>query len=163
MGEVVAAYGVQGWLRARTFTASRSGLLGYVRWWLEGSEGRQEFSVLEARTHGDGIVARLDGIGTREDILRWRGARIAVPRPALPPLEAGEFYLADLIGLTVVNRQDATLGTVAGLIDTGAHPVMRVSGTGTKPEERLIPLVPAYLDAIDPASGRVVVDWPLDY
>jgi len=29
--------------------------------------------------------------------------------------------------------------------------------------ERLIPLVPAYVDAIDVAGGRIVVDWQPDY
>ena len=163
MGEVIAAYGVWGWLKARTFTASRSGLLAYRNWWLEGNEGWREFAVLGARQHGEAIVASLGGFGAREDIAPWRGARIAVPRPALPPLETGEVYLADLIGLTVVNRQEVTLGTVAGLIETGAHPVLRVTGPGEKPAERLIPLVQAYVDAIDLAASRIAVDWPIDY
>lgn len=119
--------------------------------------------MLDARQHGETIVASLEGFGAREDIAPWRGARIAVPRPALPPLEVGEVYLADLIGLTVVNRQDVTLGTVAGLIETGAHPVLQVTGPGEKPAERLIPLVQAYVDAIDLAAGRLAVDWPVDY
>jgi ribosomal 30S subunit maturation factor RimM len=29
--------------------------------------------------------------------------------------------------------------------------------------ERLIPVVAAYVDAIDPAAGRIMVDWPADY
>jgi len=163
MGEVVAAYGVRGWLRARVFTAVPAGLLEYRRWWLEQGEGWQEVEVLEARPHGEGVVAHLEGFGVREDVSRWRGARIAVPRPALPPLTPGEVYLADLIGLTVVNREDTTLGTVAGFIETGAHPVLRVRREGEDPAERLIPLVPAYVDAIDVASARIVVDWPVDY
>jgi 16S rRNA processing protein RimM len=163
MGEVLAAFGVQGWLKARTFTASPSGLCAYRRWWLEGREGWREFAVLDARPHGDVLVARLEGLGVREDVAPWRGATIAVPRAALPALSVGEVYLADLIGLTVVNRQDTTLGAVAGLIETGAHPVLRVSSDAKQPSERLIPLVPAYVDAIELATGRIVVDWPVDY
>jgi 16S rRNA processing protein RimM len=163
MGEVLAAYGVQGWLKARTFTASRSGLLAYRSWWLKGSGDWREFAVREARPHGDAIVARLEGFGVREDVAPWRGAKVGVPRTALPPLEAGEVYLADLVGLTVVNRQEATLGRVVGLIETGAHPVLRVSGGAIESSERLIPLVPAYVDAIDLRSRRIVVDWPVGY
>lgn len=163
MGAVLAAYGVQGWLKARTFTESRSGLLAYRTWWLAGREGWREFAVREARAHGETIVAHLEGFATPEDVASWRGAGIAVPRPALPPLQAGEVYLADLVGLTVVNRQSATLGTVAGFIETGAHPVARVIDDGRTPVERLIPLVPAYVDAIDLASRRIMVDWPVDF
>jgi 16S rRNA processing protein RimM len=158
MAEVIAAYGVRGWLKVRTFTASPSGLLGYPRWWLarrEASGDWREFAVREARVHGDSVVAHLEGFDARDDVAPWRGASIAVPRPALPPLKAGELYLADLIGIEVVNRQKTILGTVASLIETGAHPVLRVMGEGREPAERLIPLVPSYVDAIDLASGSM--------
>ena len=50
---------------------------------------------------------------------------------------------------------------MAGLIDTGPHCVLRVEhGVG---EERLIPFVAAYVDSVDLAARRVVVDWGLDY
>ncbi|HZI83964.1 MAG TPA: ribosome maturation factor RimM [Casimicrobiaceae bacterium] len=163
MGEVVAAYGVKGWLKIRTFTASPSGLLGYATWWLRKDDGWREFAVPERRLHGDAIVARLEGLQTRETAATWRGAQVAVPRAALPAAGAGEIYLADLIGLTVVNRQGATLGRVAGHVETGAHPVLRVTAAGTDSGERLIPLVPAYVDAIDLAAAQVRVDWPSEY
>jgi 16S rRNA processing protein RimM len=166
MGQVLAAYGVRGWLKARTFTATPSGLVGYPSWWLARSEASgdwREFAVRGARVHADAVVASLEGFSAREDVVPWRGASIAVPRPALPPLKAGEVYLADLMGIEVVNRQQRILGTVAGLIDTGAHPVLRVVGGGREPAERLIPLVPIYVDAVDLASRRIVVDWPADF
>ena len=43
------------------------------------------------------------------------------------------------------------------------HPVLRVARDGGESGERLIPLVPAYVDAIDLGHARIVVDWPLDY
>ncbi len=162
MGEVLSAYGVRGWLKVRTFTASASSLLDYERWWLERAGDWREFVVCEARVHGAAIVARLEGFEVREDVGPWRGASIAVPRSALPALQPGEVYLSDLIGIAVVNRQETMLGKVAGLIDTGAHPVLRVVGEWKDRVERLIPLVPAYVDAIDVASRRMVVDWPAD-
>ena len=164
MGRVLAPYGVRGWLKARAFTASPAGLLAYRAWWLTKGDGAcREFKVLEARQHSDTVVAQLEGLSEREEVMPWRGSTIAVPRAALPPLGAGEVYLGELVGLTVVNRSGATLGRVTGLVETGAHPVLRVAGDGEGPGERLIPLVPAYVDAIDPGEARIVVDWPLDY
>lgn len=160
MGEVLAAYGVRGALKIRSFAASPEGLLAHKSWWLRKTDWR-EFAVVESRLHGGAVVARLHGLDDRETALRWRGAEVAVPRAALPPLATGEVYLADVVGLTVVNRDGATLGRVAGFIETGAHPVLRVATEGAG-SERLIPLVPAFVDAIDVASARMVVDWPTD-
>jgi 16S rRNA processing protein RimM len=76
-------------------------------------------------------------------------------------LAPDEVYLGDLIGLTVMSREGVTLGSVAGLIETGAHAVLRVVHAGRS--ERLIPLVAAHVDAIELDAGRIVVDWHADY
>jgi len=164
MGRVLAPYGVHGWIKARAFTASPDALLHYEAWWLEpraGGDGWQRFALLDARCHADTVLARLEGLASPEDAALWRGASIGVPRSALPPPASGEFYWSDLVGLAVVNRAGSALGEVAGLIDTGAHPVLRV----VSPEgvERLIPLVSVFVDAIEPEARRIVVDWQLDY
>ena len=162
MGEVLAAYGVRGWIKIRPFTASPDGLVPYRTWWLKRREGWRAFAVAEIRRHGDAVVARLEGLATREDAAPWQGAEVAVPRSALPVAEAGEVYLADLEGLAVVNRRGATLGRVAGHLETGVHPVLRVVDEAKPRGEVLIPFVPEYVDAVDLAGGRIRVDWPED-
>jgi 16S rRNA processing protein RimM len=164
MARVQGPYGIQGWIKARPYSASIATLLDYTTWWLAPARDAQawrEFKVRAGRQHGDTLVAALDGVADREAALQWRGAWVAVPRSALPKPGAGEFYWSDLIGLLVVNRAAETLGLVSKVLETGAHPVLQVeSGTGS---ERLIPVVAAYVDAIDPAAGRIMVDWPADY
>ena len=124
------------------------------------------------REHGDGIVAIAEGIDDRSGAEALRGARIFIERSSFPEPGADEFYWADLLGLQVVNRDGVVLGDVVGLIDTGPHSVLRVAPPspsqgagmpGAAVEERLIPFVSAYVDSVDLAGRRVVVDWGLDY
>ena len=164
MARVLAPYGIQGWIKARPYTASIAALLDYTTWWLapaHDADAWREFAVRSARQHGDTLVAVLDGVADREAALQWRGAWVAVPRSALPSPQAGEFYWSDLVGLAVVNRAAETLGRVKKVLETGAHPVLQVESEDGG--ERLIPVVAAYVDAIDPAAGRIMVDWPADY
>ncbi len=165
MGRVAAPYGVQGWIKVRAYTAQADGLLAYPRWWLASGEDRwQEFAVLEARVHAASLLARLEGLDQREEAARWRGAAIGVPKAMLPALAAGEVYWADLVGLAVINRAGVVLGRVAAVLETAAHPVLRVAPAGDAAAgERLIPLVPAYVDALDIAGARIVVDWQPEY
>jgi 16S rRNA processing protein RimM len=165
MGRVIGPYGVQGWIKARTFTAAPNGLLAYRAWWLATSDDRwREFTVLEARVHSDAMIARLEGLNRREEAAPWRAASIGVPRVSLPALAAGEVYWADLVGLAVINRSGVALGRVGSVLETGAHPILRVTAGGRGDDgERLIPLAPTYVDAIDVAGGRIVVDWQPDY
>jgi 16S rRNA processing protein RimM len=163
MGRVTAPYGVQGWIKVRAYTAEPDGLLAYPVWWLASSDDRwREFAVREARVHGATLVAQLDGLDQREDAAQWRGAAIGVPKAMLPALPAGEVYWSDLVGLTVVNRSGVVLGRVAAVLETAAHPVLRVVAEGVV-AERLIPLGPAHVDAIDIAGARIVVDWQPEY
>ena len=52
------------------------------------------------------------------------------------------------------------IGHIAGLLDTGAHPVLRIRPPAGP--ERLIPWVPAYIDEADMDARVVRVDWPVD-
>ena len=164
MARVLAPYGIQGWIKARTYTASIATLLDHPKWWLapaREADAWREFTVRAARQHGDTLVAALDGVADREAALQWRGAWVAVPRSALPEPDTGEYYWSDLVGLAVVNRAAEKLGRVSTVLDTGAHPVLRVEAEDGS--ARLIPVVAAYVDAIDLGAGRIMVDWPADY
>jgi 16S rRNA processing protein RimM len=162
MGRVIAAYGVHGWIKVRAFTSSPDALIAYRDWWLAKDDGAwREFHVNAANGHAGAVVAGLEGLEAREDAALWRGAWVGIPRSALPALDRGEVYLEDLVGLEVVNREGKGLGRVAGLVQTAAHPVLRVDDGGRS--ERLIPLVDAYVEAIDVDAGRIVVDWRTDY
>ena len=126
------------------------------------------------RDQGDAIVATAPEIPDRDAAEAMKGVRVFVSRATFPQPDADEFYWIDLIGLSVFNRDDVALGDVIGLIDTGPHCVLRVKPAAAEPaaaeapaepaaDERLIPFVDAYVDSVDIAGRRIVVDWGLDY
>lgn len=116
-------------------------------------------SVAEGRKQGKSIVARFEPCASRDDASRWVGAEIALQRSQFPPLPAGEYYHADMLGLTVVNMDGVTLGTVQGFMETGANDVLVVQGE----RERLIPLVPQVLQEVDLAQRVLRVDWDAEF
>jgi ribosomal 30S subunit maturation factor RimM len=64
----------------------------------------------------------------------------------------------------VRNRTGVLLGEVVGMTEHGAHPLLRVARpAGTPGPERLIPYVPAIVDHVDVAAGRIDVDWGEDF
>jgi 16S rRNA processing protein RimM len=107
------------------------------------------------------VVASAQEVPDRTAAEALHGALVFISRTSFPTAGIGEYYWVDLIGLAVVNRQGDALGTVVGLLDTGAHSVLRVQTQPT--QERLIPFVAAYVDEVDLAQRRILVDWGLDY
>lgn len=166
LGRVVAPYGVKGLVRIEPFSEEPDALLGYARWWLRprGSVAWREVAPSGGRMHSGTVLAQFDGVASREEAMALRGADIGVLRSELPPLAPGEMYWSDLAGMDVVNRQGVALGTVAKLVEYGAHPVLRVTpAEGADQGERLIPFVAAIVDRVDAAARRIDVDWQPDY
>ena len=135
VGHITGAYGINGWIRIRPYSADAGALLHAKAWWLgqrsTDSESGADATVrdvekLEAKLHGDDVVARLMGIANRDSAEALKGQVVKIQRSHFPVLSDNEFYWLDLIGLTVENLQGETLGVVTDLIDNGAHPILRV-------------------------------------
>jgi 16S rRNA processing protein RimM len=155
MGRVAGSYGVRGWVKVAPEAGSQEGLAGAKEWWI----GADAYEVGGARVHGATVVGRLAGIETREQALALKGRPVAVRREALPEPEQGRYYLADLIGLEVVNEQGAALGVVTQTYSNGAHDVIEVAGDRT----RLIPWVAAVVKEVDLQGRKVQVEWGADW
>lgn len=159
MGRIAAPYAVKGWVKIQPYTEYLDSLLDYPVWHLGKAGKWREYGVLEARVHGATLIASLDGVVDREQAQALAGMELAVPREEMPAAEDGEYYWDDLIGMRVVNLAGEDLGRVEGLLETGAHDVMRVLGE----RERLIPFTAPIVRAVDVEAGRIEVDWGSDY
>jgi len=159
LGRIVGLFGVRGWVKVHSYTEPREAVLDYRDWLLSRDGAWEPVEVAEGRKHGKGIVVRLQGIEDRDAAAELLGSDIGVDRDTLPEAGDGQYYWADLEGLTVVRKDGTELGKVAYLMATGANDVLVVDG----PVERLIPFVPetVILD-VDLATGVIRVDWEWD-
>jgi 16S rRNA processing protein RimM len=176
VGRVVDAWGVKGWIKVQPFASDPQALFSSKRWFVKPPEDAvlkrldakasrypPLLKIVQAKEHGDVVVAQAQEVEDRSGAEALRGARIFIGRSSFPTADKDEYYWVDLIGLAVVNRQGESLGTVVGLIDTGPHSVLRAQPADPKAEERLIPFVAAYVDDVSLADKRITVDWGLDY
>ncbi len=184
VGRVIGAWGIKGAFKVKPFAADPQALFSSKRWFIQPPEtpgptgvGRLTpwpslLRVVQAKEHGDGVVATAHDVPDRNAAEALKGARIYVSRSSFPTPDDDEFYWVDLIGLDVMDRQGARLGAVIGLIETGPHCVLRIhpaarEGAGTEDlpakDEILIPFVDAYVDGVDLPARRIQVDWAPDY
>ena len=155
MGRVAGAYGVRGWVKVAPDGAAQQAVAAATEWWI----ADHAFGVVAAKVHGATVVGKLAGVETREQALALKGRAVAVRRETLPEPEQGRYYLADLVGLEVLNEQGRALGVVTRTYSNGAHDVIEVAGDRT----RLIPWVAAVVKAVDLAQRKVQVEWEADW
>jgi len=175
VGRIRDAWGVAGGFKVEPYNDPRESLLRSVRrWWLtrepsssvragaatDPASLSRELRVLRCRIHGDGLVARAEGVDDRTAAESLKGFEVWVRRADFPKAGANEFYWIDLIGCEVIGQGDVSLGTVQALDDHGAHPILIISAGD---HERLVPFVDAYLIEVDPGRRLIRVDWNADW
>ena len=159
VGHILGAQGIKGWVRIFSRTSPRENLVNYSPWVIEQGDKRTTVNVT-GRTQGKNVIARLEGCDTRTQAEALTGSQIWIAAAQLPGLQDGDYYWADLIGLTVESLQGETLGVVSSMLETGADDVMVVKGD----RERLIPFViDDIVHEVDIKGQRLVVDWLPDY
>ncbi|MFV8823835.1 ribosome maturation factor RimM [Thauera sp. WH-2] len=169
LGRIVAPFGVQGWVKIHPFGDDPLSWRKMSHWWLSSDDAApasqwKQYTLAACRAHGKGLVAALTEVPDRSSAEAIDGFYIAAPREALPKPAEGEYYWGDLVGLAVENEAGEALGTVKGLVSTGAHDVLQLQeGEGEGSVERLIPFVAAYVLDVDLAARRIRVSWEKDW
>jgi 16S rRNA processing protein RimM len=160
LGEVCGVHGIKGWIKVHSFTEPRTNLLAYRDWLLDSGGRRWSARVEAATVAGKNVIAKLAGVDDRDAAQTLVGTLVLIPRSELPPCAPGEYYWADLEGLEVLSVSGSALGTIAGLIATGANDVIVLSGPG----ERLIPYIAGQIvRSVDLEGGVMIVDWDASY
>jgi 16S rRNA processing protein RimM len=149
LAAVAGAHGVKGEVRLNRFTASAANLARHDALFLGGIERK----LLSIRDGGTIAVARFEGLSDRSSVEALRGSLVEVPRDALPPLEEGEYYHADLIGLPCFDSKGANLGIVAAIENFGAGDLLEVERADGRKA-----LIPFKHGIADLADGHVVLD-----
>lgn len=167
VGYVSGAYGLQGWVRIKPYSADADALLHAKTWWLDKPDFH-DVEVMQSKDHSGDVVARLMGVAGREAAEALKGASVQISRSHFPALADDEFYWVDLLGLAVVNLQGETLGLVKDMMDNGAHPILRVEVPAIldlekAQQELLIPFVDQFVKTVDRQAKKITVDWGLDY
>jgi 16S rRNA processing protein RimM len=159
MARISAPFGIQGWVKLKTFTEFPDGLADHDRWWIGSGENWEGYSLQEFAARPAATVAKLEGVDDRNGAEALRGLEVVVSRKALGDAGPEAIYWMDLVGLEVVSLSGEALGKVGGLFETGETSVLVVNGE----RERMIPFIPQYVKGVDREAKRITVDWEADY
>jgi 16S rRNA processing protein RimM len=160
VGEVLRPHGIRGELRVRILTdyPERIGNLEAVYLGTDPEGAVTRWGVEHMRMHQAYGLLKLRGIDDRSTADRLRDLFVMVDFAHAVPLEEGEFYLYELIGLRVETESGEALGTILEVMETGANDVYIVDSP--QHGEILIPVTDETIVKTDVAAGVVVVRLP---
>ncbi|MEW6509693.1 MAG: ribosome maturation factor RimM [Bacteroidota bacterium] len=155
VGTIAKAYGVRGDVVVQPLTDSAARFRKLRNAWLgRDTVAAREVRIERATVDSRGVRLKLEGIDDRTAAGELRGMMLFVDKTHRVRLPAGSYFVHDVIGLAVRDRDGADLGTVADVLRYPANDVYVVRGNG---REFLLPAVREFVTAIDLATRTMTV------
>ena len=101
------------------------------------------------------VILGFEGLNRIEDVESLRQCPLLVERKDAVPLEEDEYYIADLIGLSVRREDGTEIGTLKEVLETGANDVYVVGREGQK--DLLLPAISQCILDVQPEEGFITV------
>jgi 16S rRNA processing protein RimM len=162
VGEILRPHGIRGELRFRILTDYPERLIPGKMLYLGSDVGdarMQSFTIESLRTNKEYGLLKLTGVDDRNAAELLRDLIVMVPLEQAVPLEEGEVYLFELIGMAVQTDTGEPFGEIVDIIETGANDVYVVDSP--QHGEVLLPAIDECILKID-AAARVVTIHLMD-
>jgi 16S rRNA processing protein RimM len=140
LAAVTGAHGVTGEVRLKLFGEGVAALKRYRAF------NDSTLTVSKLRDDGKGgAIARFAEVTDRNAAEKLRGTALTVPRSAMPALQDGEYYHADLLGLPAISEEGEPLGTCVAVENFGAGDVLEIECPASEDGKRrrfMVPMTP---------------------
>ncbi len=149
-GKIVNTHGLRGEVKVLYYTDGPAFFDEVKTVYLPSGEA---FPLSGYRVNKGAVLLRLRGVDTVEQAEKLVGLELSVSRKELPPLPEGRFYIADILGMTVVTDEGRDLGKVVDVFKTGANDVYTVRGD----KEYLIPVIDEVVLSTDLTARKITI------
>ena len=154
IGIITSPHGVHGEVKVYPTTDDMDRFLEVEDVIVESKKGREPMKIENTKYFKNMAILKLSGLSSMNDAEKYRNADILIHRSQSAPLEEGHYFIVDLIGLEVYEK-DRHVGTVTDFYQTGANNIYVVTKTDGK--ELLLPDIPECILKVDIENGRLEV------
>lgn len=149
IGKIIGAHGVRGEVKVFPITDNvrRFAKLKHVFFVKEDGSVITEKDITLSRMDRGNVLLTFEGVTDRDQADKIKGIYIAVDRKDAVKLPKDSYFIADLLGMTVIDDERGELGKVTNVIETGANFVLEMKRKGKK--DLLVPFVKAVCYEVD--------------
>lgn len=160
IGRISGTHGLKGEVKVESYSGEFEHFRDLETVVLRKENLERTASIEGSKMSGGKIVLDLREVESVEEAAALRGWELFAPRQEAAPLEEGEYYIADLIGLRVTHAGE-DLGVVSAVYD-GAQSELIEIDLGDR--RRLVPFLAVFVAAVDPEQGflELAEPWVLE-
>lgn len=152
-GKIINTHGVAGAVKVENRCDTPKILASLKRIYFKDGDRYGEKKVLSGSVMGQFVLLKLEGVTDLDGAAALKNTLIYADREDLP-VEEGAVFIADLIGLPVIDVDDGReYGKLSEVINRGASDIYVVD---TPAGERMMPAVAEFVKSIDTEKGIFV-------
>lgn len=154
VGAITSTHGLNGEVKVFPTTDDPKRYSSLKEVWLDTGREKLGLKVERVRYFKQFVIVKFRGLDHIEDVEKYVKKNLYVTRDHAVKLRDNEYFIADLIGLSVTNEQGRDLGVLTDVLATGANDVYVVTKEG---KELLIPAIRQCILNVDLEAGRMRV------
>lgn len=152
-GKIINTHGIKGAVKLESWCDSPETLADLEYIYLKSGDGFEKRRVISATVMKRHVMAYIEGITDIDSAAAMKETVVYADREDIP-LEEGDFFISDLIGLPVIDVDSGIeYGKISEVFNTGASDIYTVK---TEDGERMIPAVPEFIIEINVERGVFV-------
>ncbi|HVR38191.1 MAG TPA: ribosome maturation factor RimM [Thermoanaerobaculia bacterium] len=118
----------------------------------------REMRIESSRAHAGRALVKFEGIDSPEDVTPLQNWTVEIPESAARPLDEDEYFLHDLVGLTLVDANGNERGIVIDAYEGGGGVLLNVKRANGREFE--VPFAAEICTSIDREARKMIVNLP---
>ena len=158
VGVIASTHGLKGEVNVFPTTEDPSRFKKLKKVTLHTRRGEEiELDITSVKFSQKFVILSFKQFNDINEVEKFKGCELTIPRESAIKLSEGEFYCADLIGLTVIDENGTELGTISEVLQTGANDVYEMIRTGSD-EKVYLPAIKDCIKNIDISEGKMTIN-----
>ena len=158
VGKIINTHGLKGEVKAVTWTDSPDDFEKIKHMTVKRRSAEEQLDVEGIKYQKNNIIIKFAQIKSIEQAEMYKNAVLLAKREELGELPEGVYYIADLIGCEVFDKQGEKIGDLTEVFSTGSNDVYEIKRTGRK--TLYVPIIDGVKDSVDIENKRIVITIP---
>lgn len=155
VGVITTTHGVRGEVKVFPTTDDPERFLELEYVLLDTGKEHRRLDISHVKFFKNLVILKFDGVDNINDIEKYKGCDLWIPREEGQPLGENEYYVADLLGMDVVLEDGTHFGVLRNVMETGANDVYIIDSDENG--EVLLPAIHECIRKVDTEKNTMTV------
>ena len=155
VGQIVNTFGIKGEVKVTPFTDDINRFDDLKKVYVKTRKDDKLYKVENVRYHKNMVLLKFEGVENPEQAELLKNAYLEIDREDAIPLQKGQYFIVDLIGLDVYTDEGKLLGKVDDIYNTGANDIYVIKDELGK--QVLLPGIKEVIKEVDLDNEKIIV------